>query len=287
MQQHTHSTRMLILLAMPLTVWTLLTCAADGDPGLVDDAQAAAPFEPPFLGKKLLVRWATHGSIWREHKIVSRVVSSFPGSSDDRRHVTLHRGLACLRDAESRSELSGAQGLRLEMMSQFQAEIPYPLGDQLPALLSPGRMTTPSIRIDLLIFIGEHRLKSAAMQIQFNNIAGGKRVLRQVREEQFVDHSFSCDATGTLLFACRMRGHDDAIELAIGPDRDLWTVVEAAHHLTFGSLLHLIGGQVQTRLNERMIKEAIVFAAGHKREASEVGEHRSIAILAIEPDQRA
>ncbi|HEY1351158.1 MAG TPA: hypothetical protein VGF67_16180 [Ktedonobacteraceae bacterium] len=36
-----------------------------------------------------------------------------------------------------------------------------------------------------------------------------------------------------------------------------------------------------------MIKEAIVVAAGHPREASAVGEHRSIALWAIEPDQRA
>jgi hypothetical protein len=61
-------------------------------------------------------------------------------------------------------------------------------------------MATPSIRIDLLIFIGEHWLKSAAMQVQLNDIAGGKRLLGQVREEQFIDHSFSCDPYGTLLF---------------------------------------------------------------------------------------
>jgi hypothetical protein len=51
-------------------------------------------------------------------------------------------------------------------MSQFQAEVPHPLGDQLPALLSPGRVTTPTIRVDFLVFISQSRGVSTTMQIQ-------------------------------------------------------------------------------------------------------------------------
>jgi len=40
---------------------------------------------------------------------------------------------------------------------------------------------------------------------------------------------------------------------------------------------------VQPRLNERVIEQAIVFAARHKREASHIGKHSSRAILPIEP----
>jgi hypothetical protein len=36
-----------------------------------------------------------------------------------------------------------------------------------------------------------------------------------------------------------------------------------------------------------MIKQVIVFATGHKREPSHIGEHRSIAVLPIEPEQCA
>ena len=69
--------------------------------------------------------------------------------------------------------------------------------------------------------------------------------------------------------------------------RYLWAVVETAHHLIFWTLLELIGGQMQTRLDERMIQHRILFPAGHKGEASQVGEHGSRAILAVEPQKRA
>ena len=84
-----------------------------------------------------------------------------------------------------------------------------------------------------------------------------------------------------------MGRHNHAAGCLIGSYRDLGAIVEAAHHLTFGTLLELIGGQVQPRLNQRMIKHAIFFAPGHKREASEVGEHRAQAILPIKPQKRA
>src|SRR5260370_41571531 len=73
----------------------------------------------------------------------------------------------------------------------------------------------------------------------------------------------------------------------IRPYRDLWAIVETARCLALGTLLVLIEGQVQARLNPRMIEQLIVFATRHKREASHIGEHRSIAILCVEPQQRA
>ena len=60
-------------------------------------------------------------------------------------------------------------------MAKFQAEVPHPLCHELPALLPPGRMTAPAIRVDLLIFIRERRLKGPAMQIQLNDIRSGER----------------------------------------------------------------------------------------------------------------
>jgi hypothetical protein len=50
-------------------------------------------------------------------------------------------------------------------------------------------------------------------------------------------------------------------------------------------MLELIWGQVQTRLHERMIQHAILFAAHHEREASQIGQHGSGAILPIQPKQ--
>ena len=58
-----------------------------------------------------------------------------------------------------------------------------------------------------------------------------------------------------------MRGHHHPAECSLGSHRDLGAVVEAALHLTFGTLLELIGRQVQPRLNQRVIEQVIVFAA--------------------------
>src|SRR5258708_37684040 len=84
-----------------------------------------------------------------------------------------------------------------------------------------------------------------------------------------------------------MGGHHHTAGHTLGPYRDLRTIVEAAHHLTFRTLLELIWRKVQTRLNERVVEHGVLFAAGHKHEASEIGEDRPCAILAVEPQQGA
>jgi hypothetical protein len=175
----------------------------------------------------------------------------------------------------------------MKLVSQFQAEVPHPLGHQLPALLSPGRVAAPSVGIDLLVFIEERRLKSATMEVQLDHIAGGEGVLRQVREKQFVDHPCAGDPNRTLLLPGGMGSHDHAAGHPLGSHRDLGAIVQTAHQLAFGTLLELIRGQVQARLNQRMIEQAIGFVAGHKREASHIGQHGSRAVLPIEPQQRA
>ncbi len=125
------------------------------------------------------------------------------------------------------------------------------------------------------------------MQVQFDDIASSEPLLWQVSQEELVDDARTRDAHRALLFACGMRGHHRAAAHALRTHRDLWAVVEAANHLAFGTVLELIRRQVETRLDERMIKHAVLFATGHKREASHIGEHRPIPILPIEPQQRA
>ncbi len=188
---------------------------------------------------------------------------------------------------ESRSKLSRAQWLWLELMAQFESQVPGPLRDHLPAFLPPGRMTAPAVWVLLLVFIGEDRGVSPAMQVQLDHIAGGEGVLWQIREEQFVDHPCACHPNGTLLLSGRMRGHDHAAGHSLGSYRNLGAIVEAARHLTFGTLLDLIGRQVQARLKPRMIEQVIVFATGDKGEPSHIGEHGPVAILSIEAEQGA
>ncbi len=110
---------------------------------------------------------------------------------------------------------------------------------------------------------------------------------RQVGEEEFVDDAGTRDANRALLFARGMSCHDHAAQHPLGPYRHRRTVVEAPHERTFRSLLELIRGQVQTRLDKRMIEYRVLLASGHESEASEIGEHSPRAILSVEPEQGA
>lgn len=148
-------------------------------------------------------------------------------------------------------------------------------------------MTAPSIGVDLLVFVRERRLKGTAMQVQFDDIAGRKRLLWQIGEEEFVDNSRPRDTHRTLLFTRRMGGHHHPAERSFGPHRYLGAIVKTALHQAFGPLLELIGREVQPRLNQRVIEQVIVFAAGYKREPSHIGEDYPIPILPIEAQQCA
>src|SRR5215469_11424883 len=168
-------------------------------------------------------------------------------------------------------------------MPHLQTEVPDPLRNDLPALLTASSMRAPAIWVLFVILIGKLRLKGATMQIDLDDIGGGERVLRQRSEEEFVDDTGPREANRTLLFAGRMGGYHHATWRTLGTHQHLWAVVEAAHHLAFRALLKLIGRQVQTRLDERVIEDRVLFATGHKSEASQVSEYGSCPILAIEP----
>ncbi|EFH85162.1 hypothetical protein [Ktedonobacter racemifer] len=60
-------------------------------------------------------------------------------------------------------------------MPQFQSDIPYPLCQELGKLLAPRRVRVPAICVLLFIFIGQHRLKRATMQIQVKGVRSRKR----------------------------------------------------------------------------------------------------------------
>lgn len=110
----------------------------------------------------------------------------------------------------SRRKFSRAHWRRLKLMSQLQAQVPDPLTDDLPCLLHPGGVVAPAVRIDLPHLIGKRRFKGAALQIQFDDITGGKPLLRQIGKEEFVDDARAGDANGTLLQALRMSSYDHA-----------------------------------------------------------------------------
>src|ERR1700737_2480150 len=119
----------------------------------------------------------------------------------------------------------------MKLMPQLQTEIPDPLRHHLPALLSPGGVAAPTIRVLFPILISQSRLKGPTMQIQLDDIGGGERPLWQIREEKFVDNARTCDAHRTFLFACGMGRYHHAARHALRSHRHAWTVVETAHHL--------------------------------------------------------
>ncbi len=125
------------------------------------------------------------------------------------------------------------------------------------------------------------------MQIQFDHIAGSECPLREAREEEFVDDPCARDANGALLLASQMRCHNHAAQHVLGSHRYLRTIVETAYRLAFWTLLELVGRQVQTCLNERVIEHGVLFATGHKGEARKIRKHGPSAVLSIEPEQGA
>src|SRR2546430_1919020 len=115
-------------------------------------------------------------SDWRT-KSCEDEAASFPGCGN--------RGLAIAKGARlllfglghSFRKLGGAQLSRLKLMTQLQTQVPDPLTDDLPCLLSGRRMAAPAIRVELLIFGGLHRQISPSMQIQRHDIGGHERLL--------------------------------------------------------------------------------------------------------------
>src|SRR5260370_7365377 len=125
------------------------------------------------------------------------------------------------------------------------------------------------------------------MQIQLNDIGGGECLLWKIGEEEFVDDARTRHAHGALLFGGWMRCHHHAAAHAFGSHWHLWAVVETAHRLALWTLLELIRGKMQTRLDQRMIEGSILFATRHKRETRQISKHGSRAVLAVEPEEGA
>src|SRR3989440_8218568 len=186
---------------------------------------------------------------------------------------------------EGRSKLGRAHGIRMQLMPQLQAEVPDPLRYQLPAFLSPGRVRAPAIGSCSSSSSESSGSKAPRCRYSSTTSEAVNRGSWQRGEEQLVDHAQTREANRALLFAGWMGGHNHATLHALRPHWHCWAVVETAHDLTFRTLLDLIGGQVQTRLDEWVVEHRVLFAAGHVGETSQVCQHGPGAILSVEPQQ--
>ena len=69
-------------------------------------------------------------------------------------------------------ELGETHRGRLPRLSEFLAQIPDPLGKDLPGFLTRGRVGTPPITVLLTVLISQHGLEAAAMQVELDHIGG-------------------------------------------------------------------------------------------------------------------
>ena len=94
-------------------------------------------------------------------------------------------------------------------MAEGETQVPGPLGQNEPELLAPGGVRAPAVRLLFPVFVREHRLKRAAMQIQGDHISRRERACWQGGVEQLVDDLATRSANGSLGRGCLMRGNDD------------------------------------------------------------------------------
>ena len=160
MQKHAHLTRLRSRVAIPLTLLAQRTRAAVANAGRIHHAQTSIGLATPLLGVKRLSCWTEERPIRLERKVGSGEATRFPGGGAG--GWTIPRGgrgggragssLLALR-REGRGKFGGVQGRRGEPIAQFQAEVPHPLRDHLPALLPPGRVRAPPIGVLFAVFI--------------------------------------------------------------------------------------------------------------------------------------
>jgi hypothetical protein len=124
-------------------------------------------------------------------------------------------------------------------LGQDEADAPVRVSGERPIGRSVASIPVPrpnGYTIDLDRSPGLHlrapAQKPRGCRVQLDDIAGRKGGLRQVREEQFVDHAFACDPHWALFLSSGMRGHDHAIERSERSHRDRGAIIEAALHLT-------------------------------------------------------
>src|SRR5712692_4961323 len=148
-------------------------------------------------------------------------------------------------------------------------------------------MRTPPIGVLLLVFIGKHWFKGPTMQVECHHIGGGERILREMREKEFVDDAIASVTDAALFRGLRVGGYHDAAAHALWPHRDIGAVVELPHQAAFRAAELLVGRQVQTALNLWPIQHSVIFAAHDEREACQIGDDGSCPILSIQPQQGA
>src|SRR6266851_2915020 len=282
MEQQAYLTRLGGGAALPLTLVAQRAGAATADAGRIHHAQAPISLSAPLVGAQGLPGWAAQRAIRLKDKVATREAACFPGQSFCNRSIALYRGRGGGLLLQLGSKLGCAHRSRAELMAQLQTEVPHPLVDDLPCLLTPGCMTTPTIRVLLHVFIRQGSFEGATMQVECYDISRGEGALGKMRQEEFIDNPGAGDTDSTLGCPGRMSRDDNAAPLACFAQELVWTVVERAADSTFRMRQVLVRRQVQAGLDFRSIQYSIVFAACDIREPCQIGDDRPGSILPIQ-----
>src|SRR6266567_4757148 len=178
MQQDTDPARLRGCFPMPLTLRTLWAAATIAYPGAVEHAQTTIGFAALLGWAQRLASRTVQRPFGLEGEVLPGETPRFPGQGNRRLAIALHRRLLYWGLCDGGSKLGRAHRSRLKHMTQFQAQVPDPLRDDLPGFLPGGRMRTPSVGILLLVLISKLWLKGPSMQIEGHDIGSGERFLR-------------------------------------------------------------------------------------------------------------
>ncbi len=103
-----------------------------GKASSIDQTQAAISLMAFFGRRERLPSGAAQRPIRLKNKILPRKAASFPGYSDRRLAITRGRGLCLVGFGYRSGKLADVQPHRREVMTQFKAEVPHPLRNDLP-----------------------------------------------------------------------------------------------------------------------------------------------------------
>ena len=112
---------------MPLTLLAQPTGTTICNPGGVEHPQRAIGFSALFGRAQHLARGAAQRAISLGSKVAPREAPGFPGQASLGGSVAKGASGALRRLWKGWSKLGGAQGRRLKLMAQLQAQVPDPL----------------------------------------------------------------------------------------------------------------------------------------------------------------
>ena len=135
MQQDTDPTRLRGCLPMPLTLRTLWAAATIAYAGAVEHAQTTICFAALLGWAQRLASRTVQRPFGLEGEVLPGETPRFPGQGDRRLLIALHRRLRSSGLFDRGSKLGRAHRSRLKHMTQFQAQVPDPLRDNLPRFL--------------------------------------------------------------------------------------------------------------------------------------------------------